>query len=149
MTIINWVSYTISSPENLNIEALREQAIELWGGLLFELNKLNTGELIFSFYPDSPISLLDVQSFVNSYDSSLTTDQLYQSFILDESIDADNQIKIDLSVFKQKSYLQIKTMIQNEIDGWTTLALARAGLRTWLPVILAALIFKAAKEIHR
>jgi hypothetical protein len=149
MTNVNWIAYIVDKPLNFNWSALKEQAVQLWGEQLFELNQFETDQLIFSFYPESLVTLLEVQTFVDTYNPDPTTDQLFQTFIENEEQLAESQIRVDLSVFKQKTYLQIKNMIQNEVDSWTTLALARAGLRVWLPVILAALIFKAAKDIHR
>ncbi len=48
--------------------------------------------------------------------------------------------RLQASALWGKSPAQIYTLMQNQMDAWTSLADARASLRVWLPV-MAAVIF--------
>jgi hypothetical protein len=53
------------------------------------------------------------------------------------------------SPLHNKTPQQIFTAMQNQIDGWTSLAQAKADLRVWLPQIVASLAWSVFKEQHR
>lgn len=64
-----------------------------------------------------------------------------------EKIAAQNDVdaRFLLSQLANKTPQEIYTAMQNNIDGWATLADARADLREWLPLMAALIAWKVQK----
>jgi hypothetical protein len=55
----------------------------------------------------------------------------------------------DLAALHNKTPAGINTMMQGAIDGWTSLAQAKADFRVWLPALVAALGWTVLREQQR
>jgi creatinine amidohydrolase/Fe(II)-dependent formamide hydrolase-like protein len=62
---------------------------------------------------------------------------------------ADIRARWLASTIHGKDPTQIYTAVQGAIDGWTSLAAAKADLRVWLPLAIAALAWEVMKNEQR
>jgi hypothetical protein len=69
--------------------------------------------------------------------------------IADAEALSDVQARWQSSALHNKTPAQIYTAMQSAIDGWTSLAQAKADLRVWLPALVAALGWTVMREQQR
>lgn len=108
-----------------------------------------------------PPDTIDVQAYLNAHVNELW--QLAQTRgtpitaqqVLDYRLDAEaltalnTQWRTVLAPLKNLSPDQIATLVQNRINGWTTLAQAKADLVTWMPVLIAVVAWTTMKNSQR
>lgn len=115
------------------IEALRNAIGSASDGYRTELD----GRVILIFRQEATqadmnvaIQLAETWDFDTKTVEELTADELSGDF-------ADVLTRYANSNLAHKTPQQIYDLVQGQIDGWTTLAAAKAGLRTLLPLIAA------------
>jgi hypothetical protein len=62
---------------------------------------------------------------------------------------ADIQTRWESSALHNKTPTQIYVAMQNQVDGWTSLAQAKADLRVWLPLLFAAVGWTILRDHQR
>lgn len=62
---------------------------------------------------------------------------------------ADVQTQWHAAALHNKTPQEIRTAMQNAIDGWTSLAQAKADLRAWLPMLTAGLAWTVFRDQQR
>lgn len=60
----------------------------------------------------------------------------------------DAKIKWAASAIKDKTPTQIYTLVQGQIDGWSSLAEAKADLREWIPLLIAAVAWQVMRDVQ-
>ena len=129
---------------NLNIDKLDED-------LRASLGSLTTGAgydgttatafLIDSATPENETTAFDI---IVAHDHTILSTG--QQLNVDLSVNRSNiDTRFDASVIKNKTPAQIYTFIENQIDGWSTLADEKSDLRKWLPLMAAAIAWKVQK----
>lgn len=66
-----------------------------------------------------------------------------------ETAQADIKARWVASAIKGRTPQQIYTAMQASIDGWTSLAQAKADLRNWLPLMAAAIAWEVLQDIQQ
>jgi hypothetical protein len=54
-----------------------------------------------------------------------------------------------LTALRGKSVAEIYDVVQNRIDGWTSLTEAKADFREWMPLLVAAVAWDIMKDANR
>lgn len=137
---------------------------ELYQKLLF-----NYGATIQAIYPDIdeiPRGAPDsIDSLLSTWRSTVypkpTPEQIEDALVnvvlpaqeAEQQAKADRQQSLDdvrqrltNSPLADKTPAEIYTIMQGQIDGWSSLANAKADLRVWLPLIVAALFWLVRRK---
>lgn len=96
----------------------------------------------------------DAQAYLNGIADQLLTEAQQvgtadSNALTDKTAQDDIRARWIASVIHGKTPAQIYTAMQGAIDGWGSLAAAKADLRTWLPLMAAALAWMVMKDDQR
>jgi len=99
--------------------------------------KIINGNQTVEFQVDDSITLEQLQSIAGIFGVTLP-----QVEIDSKTNQLDVETRFNLSQLANKTPQEIYTAIQGAMDGWETLADARADLREWLPLMAAIIAWK-------
>jgi hypothetical protein len=109
------------------------------------------GALAWYFEADAPLDPTEVdllqaecETLTAAYDPALLTpgEQARQ-----EQVESRSRWAA-LSALRGKSVAEIYDIVQNRIDGWTSLAEAKADFREWMPLLVAAVAWDIMKDAN-
>jgi hypothetical protein len=113
---------------------------------------LTTGDTVFAGeYPwvEGDTYIARKAEYQAAYDARHEPPPPTEQDIADAEALADVQTRWQASALHNKTPAQIYTAMQLAIDGWTSLAQAKADLRAWLPALVAALGWTVLREQQR
>lgn len=138
--------FSAAHPLNgVNIALLREQAAAQFGARFVNADDGDSRGLAVYLDPLQAGDAIAWDALILAHDGSQLTaqQQLDNAYAANT---ADAQARWNLSAVHGKTPAQIYTAMQNEIDGWASLAAAKTSLRVWLPLMAAAIAYLAKAE---
>lgn len=130
-------------PAGINFEKLNEDLANLLG-IKYGGVPAYSGEATLTFSAAdniTPQEEADAVALVTNHDKNQLSARQQREANLAEAIQ-----RIKNSNFADMSPAQIYTAMQNQIDGWATLADAKANLREWIPLMAAAIVARGRRE---
>ncbi len=142
--------------ESLEEFLLDEPAYSLPGGCVGRVyspdyfHRLSTGDTV----TDGPFPWPDGDNYIAKKEQYRASYNVRRPSAAQELADAANLADVrarwvSFAALHNKTPAQIYTLMQGAIDGWTSLAQAKADLRIWLPALVAALGWTVMREQQR